>query len=272
MSAMQMKVSNMQAPSRKVELNAVTKRFVDAKRGQQTVALEGVDMTMIDGEFVCLLGPSGCGKSTILNLLAGFETATEGGVSVEGRPVTGPGPDRGVIFQQAQLFPWLTVMDNVTFGPRMGGMDGVAARKVAQRYIDLVGLGGFEGHYPYELSGGMQQRAAIARAWISEPGMLLMDEPFGALDAQTRQMMQEELLAAWEAQRITVLFVTHDIDEALFLADRILVMSARPGRIVEDLAVPFQRPRRYEEIIFGDEYKRLKQHVMQAIRHSAPPS
>lgn len=261
-------MNNMSLLPHKAELHAVTKRFIDPKRSQQTVALEGVHLAMSEGEFVCLLGPSGCGKSTILNLLAGFEIPSDGKVLMEGLPVAGPGPDRGVVFQQAQLFPWLTVLDNITFGPRMAGMDISSARKLAQRYIELVGLMGFEKHYPYELSGGMQQRAAIARAWISEPSMLLMDEPFGALDAQTRQMMQEELLAAWEAQRITVLFVTHDIDEALFLADRILVMSARPGRIIEDLALPFARPRRYEEIIFDDEYKRLKQHVMHAIRHA----
>lgn len=252
----------------KVDLRGVAKRFSDSRRKQDTIALQNVDMAVNDGEFVCLLGPSGCGKSTILNLLAGFETATEGEVLMENLPVNGPDPQRGVVFQQAQLFPWLSVLDNITFGPRMAGMNSSAAREQAEHYISLVGLSGFEGHFPYELSGGMQQRAAIARAWISEPGMLLMDEPFGALDAQTRQMMQEELLAAWEHQRTTVLFVTHDIDEALFLADRVLVMSARPGRIVEDLAVPFDRPRTYDEIIFEDEYIRLKQHIMQAIRHT----
>jgi NitT/TauT family transport system ATP-binding protein len=250
----------------KLTLHHVTKRFVDSKRGRETVALEDISLRIADGEFVCLLGPSGCGKSTVLNLVAGFEERSEGEVLLEGSAVRKPGPDRGVVFQQPLLFPWLTVLDNITFGPRMTGGFGKQSLEAAHRYVKLVGLAGFERHYPYELSGGMQQRVAIARAWISEPGVLLMDEPFGALDAQTRLMMQELLLRVWEEKRTTVLFVTHDIDEALFLADRVIVMSARPGRVKENLQVPFARPRDYDTIIFDPDYVRLKQHVLHAIR------
>lgn len=254
----------------KVELRAVTKRFVDAKRGRETVALDDISLGVAEGEFICLLGPSGCGKSTVLNLVAGFEAPSGGEVSMAGALVRKPGPDRGVVFQQPLLFPWLTVLDNITFGPRMTGAPAEPTREAATRYVKLVGLAGFERHYPYELSGGMQQRVAIARAWISDPAVLLMDEPFGALDAQTRLVMQELLLSAWEQKRTTVIFVTHDIDEALFLADRVIVMSARPGRVSEDLPVSFERPRTYESLILEPAYVRLKQHILQAIRHQAP--
>ena len=250
----------------KVVLARVGKKFVDMKRGRETVALDNIDLRISNAEFVCLLGPSGCGKSTILNLIAGFEKPSSGSVAVAGSVVTRPGPDRAVVFQQPQLFPWLTVLDNVTFGLRMAGESAAACKDRAERYIRIVGLSGFEKHYPYELSGGMQQRVSIARAWISEPQMLLMDEPFGALDAQTRLMMQELLLRAWETQRTTVLFVTHDIDEALFLADRIVLMSARPGQVKEEVTVGFGRPRDYGELIFEPAYIRLKQQILASIR------
>lgn len=251
----------------KLTLASVTKRFVDTARGLETLALDEISITIADGEFVCLLGPSGCGKSTVLNLVAGFETPSSGEVALAGRRVLRPGPDRGVVFQQPLLFPWLTVLDNIGFGPKMNGKPVAKAREMAGQYLDLVGLAGFGGHFPYELSGGMQQRVALARAWVSSPEMLLMDEPFGALDAQTRLQMQEFLLKVWEERRTTVLFVTHDIDEALFLADRVIVMSARPGRVKENLRVSFERPRDYDSIIFDPDYVRLKQHVLHAIRH-----
>jgi NitT/TauT family transport system ATP-binding protein len=250
----------------KVVLRDVTKTFVDRKRGRETVALSDVSLTIGQSEFVCLLGPSGCGKSTILNLVAGFEQPSSGDVRIDGEALAGPGPDRGMVFQQPQLFPWLTVVDNITFGPRMAGRRAEDYAPPARRYMQLMGLTGFEGHYPYELSGGMQQRVALARAWIGEPKLFLMDEPFGALDAQTRLMMQELLLRVWDRSRTTVLFVTHDIDEALFLADRICVMTSRPGRIKESLDVDLARPRDYERVIFEDRYVRLKQHILHVIR------
>ena len=249
-----------------VELRNVGKTFIDRKRGRETVALADVSMTIGKSEFACILGPSGCGKSTILNLVAGFEQPNSGAVLIDGRPIAAPDRSRGMVFQQPLLFPWLNVIDNITFGPRMAGAPPDQYAKQAERYVQLMGLTGFEKHYPYELSGGMQQRVALARAWISEPELFLMDEPFGALDAQTRLMMQELLLRVWERSRTTVLFVTHDIDEALFLADRIFIMTARPGRIKESLAVDFARPRNYETIIFEQQYITLKQRILQVIR------
>ena len=249
-----------------VVLRDVGKSFIDRKRGRETVALTDVSLSIGKGEFACILGPSGCGKSTILNLVAGFEQPSSGAVLVDGRPVAAPDRSRGMVFQQPLLFPWLNVIDNITFGPRMAGAPPDQYAPQAARYMQLMGLSGFEKHYPYELSGGMQQRVALARAWISEPELFLMDEPFGALDAQTRLMMQELLLRVWERSRTTVLFVTHDIDEALFLADRIFLMTARPGRIKESLAVDFARPRNYETIIFDQQYITLKQRILQVIR------
>ncbi len=249
-----------------VALRNVSKSFVDRKRGRETIALSDVTMEIGKSEFVCILGPSGCGKSTILNLVAGFEQPSSGAVLIDNHPITAPDRSRGMVFQQPLLFPWLNIIDNITFGPRMAGAPAEQYAAQAERYVQLMGLTGFEKHYPYELSGGMQQRVALARAWISEPELFLMDEPFGALDAQTRLMMQELLLRVWERSRTTVLFVTHDIDEALFLADRIFIMTARPGRIKENLVVDFARPRNYETIIFDERYITLKQRVLQVIR------
>ena len=249
-----------------VELRNVDKTFIDRKRGRETVALAHVSMTIDKSEFACILGPSGCGKSTILNLVAGFDQPNAGAVLIDGHPITAPDRSRGMVFQQPLLFPWLNIIDNITFGPRMAGAPSEQYAAQAARYVQLMGLTGFEKHYPYELSGGMQQRVALARAWISEPELFLMDEPFGALDAQTRLMMQELLLRVWERSRTTVMFVTHDIDEALFLADRIFIMTARPGRIKENLVVDFARPRNYETIIFEQQYITLKQRILQAIR------
>ena len=249
-----------------VELRNVGKTFIDRKRGRETVALSNVSMTIDKSEFACILGPSGCGKSTILNLVAGFDQPNSGAVLIDGHAIAAPDRSRGMVFQQPLLFPWLNIIDNITFGPRMAGAPAEQYAAQAARYVQLMGLTGFEKHYPYELSGGMQQRVALARAWISEPELFLMDEPFGALDAQTRLMMQELLLRVWERSRTTVLFVTHDIDEALFLADRIFIMTARPGRIKENLAVDFKRPRNYETIIFEQQYITLKQRILQVIR------
>ncbi|MCJ2094512.1 ABC transporter ATP-binding protein [Methylobacterium sp. J-072] len=253
-------------PDPLIVVEDVAKRFVDGRTGRVTAALEHLSFAIRDGEFVCLLGPSGCGKSSVLDLLCGFEQPTEGRIVVEGGPVREPGPDRGIVFQEALLFPWLSVFDNITFAPRLAGVPAALYRPRAARLIALMGLDGFENHAPYELSGGMRQRAAIARAWISEPRILLMDEPFGALDAQTRLSMQEQLLIAREATGATVLFVTHDIEEALFLADRILVLSARPGRVAREIPVPFGRSRRYAALLTDERFGRLKREIVEELR------
>jgi len=200
------------------------------------------------GEFVCLLGPSGCGKSTLLNSVAGYVKPTTGRVTVDDVEVEKPGPDRGMVFQQYSLLPWKTVYENVAFGPRMAGKSRAEAGSIANTFLNMVGLGKFGNRYPAELSGGMQQRVGIARALANYPSVLLMDEPFGALDAQTRLMMQENLLTIWREFGITVLFVTHDVDEAVFLADRVLVMSAAPGAIIADLKIDLPRPRAPEMV------------------------
>ncbi|AIO49080.1 MULTISPECIES: ABC transporter ATP-binding protein [Burkholderia] len=206
-------------------------------------ALDALDVDIAPGEFVCVLGPSGCGKSTLLGALAGHVAATHGEIVVDGEPVDRPHPDRGLVFQQHTLFPWKRVIDNVAFGLKMKGVPAHERRREAAELLELVGLGGFGAHYPSQLSGGMQQRVEIARVLINRPRVLLMDEPFGALDAQTRRMMQTLLLDIWSRIGTTVLFVTHDIEEALFLGDRILMLSPRPARIVADIRVPLARPR-----------------------------
>jgi NitT/TauT family transport system ATP-binding protein len=206
-------------------------------------AVEGFGLAIEPGEFVCLLGPSGCGKSTVLNAIAGFVPVEGAKVIVDGKPVQGPGADRGMVFQQYSLFPWKTVLENVAFGPRMQGASRSEARRRAREYLEFVGLSAFADKYPATLSGGMQQRVGIARALVNHPAVLLMDEPFGALDAQTRGLMQENLLRLWDEVGATVLFVTHDVDEALILADRVVIMSAPPGRVLLDLRVDLPRPR-----------------------------
>lgn len=252
-----------------IVLEDVEKRFEDRRGRHKTVALDGLSLGVAEGEFVCLLGPSGCGKSTVLDLLAGFEQPTRGRVTIDGKPVGRPSPDRGIVFQEATLFPWLSVIDNITFASRLAGRPASEYRPRAQELIEMMGLRGFEHHAVYELSGGMRQRVAIARAWISQPLLLLMDEPFGALDAQTRLAMQELLLAAREQRRSTVLFVTHDIEEALFLSDRIAIMSGRPGRIVEEIIVPYPRPRAYQEIIAMRSFGELKRSILATLRKQA---
>ncbi len=206
-------------------------------------AVRDVDLRIAPGEFVCLLGPSGCGKSTLLGALAGHLSPAEGRIRIDGQPVSGPAPSRGLVFQHHTLLPWQRVIDNVGFGLKMRGVPKAERHAQAQALLASVGLSGFEDRYPSELSGGMQQRVEIARVLINQPRVLLMDEPFGALDALTRVKMQQLLLQVWERIRTTVVFVTHDIDEALFLADRIVVMSSRPGRIIDQMVLPFGRPR-----------------------------
>lgn len=249
----------------KIEFRHVSKRFVAQKSGP-IVALDDVSLTVGDREFVCLLGPSGCGKSTALNLIAGFEGPSDGQVLLDGAPVMRPGPDRGVVFQEPNLFPWLTVLQNVTFGPRMHGVPANEYLPRAHSLLQQVGLGGFEAARPYELSGGMKQRAALARAWIGNPKVLLMDEPFAALDAQTRLMMQEQLVYLWEQTKTTVVFITHDVEEAILLADRILVMTCRPGQIKEEIAVDLKRPRSYDQLLASDRAGELKRHIFHVVR------
>jgi len=237
-------------------LEGVGKRY--AVDGTEIVALAGISVTVAPGEFVCLLGPSGCGKSTLLRIVAGLIPPTTGVVRIDGRPVTGPGPDRAVVFQDYALFPWMTVRDNVEFGLAARGVEPARRRQVAMELLRVVGLADFADKYPHHLSGGMKQRVSIARALAVDPALLLMDEPFGALDAQTRYVMQQELLRIWRSYRKTVLFVTHAIDEALYLGDRVLIMTARPRRLKAELRVTQERPRD----IAGAEFGRLRKQAL----------
>ncbi|MBN6191565.1 ABC transporter ATP-binding protein [Aneurinibacillus sp. BA2021] len=252
-----------------ISIRGVSKHY-ETSRGTVR-SLDDVDLDVADGEFITLVGPSGCGKSTLLNLMAGLLDPTEGEVLVGGRPVTGPGPDRGVIFQQYALFPWLTARQNVEFGLRIRGMKKAEREQVAQHYLDLVGLGDFAGALPKELSGGMKQRCAIARAYAAQPSILLMDEPFGALDALTRVSMQENLLETWQQERRTAVFITHDVDEAVFLANRVIVMSPRPGRITEVIDVPLAYPRT-EEMRLSPEFAALRARVWRGVHHQPEPT
>ncbi|WP_321964568.1 ABC transporter ATP-binding protein [Paraburkholderia sp. J7] len=228
-----------------LEVRNLTKRFV-TPQGEHT-ALADVSFTTHRREFVCVIGPSGCGKSTLIRILAGLEAQTSGEVRVNGKTVSGPGADRGMVFQGYTLFPWLTVKKNVMFGLRMNGQGKAHAEREALQWLDLVGLEPFANAYPHQLSGGMKQRVAIARALANRPGILLMDEPFGALDAQTRAKMQAHLLDIWRNVDITIFFITHDLDEAIYLADRILVLKAHPGQVQELIEVPVPRPRGYAQ-------------------------
>jgi ABC-type taurine transport system ATPase subunit len=222
-----------------VEFNGVTVHYGS---GAATVrALEQADLAFAQGDFVCIVGPSGCGKTTMMQTLAGFLRPTSGTVSLDGKPVTAPGPERGVVFQQAALFPWLTVAGNAGFGPRMRHEQPAQSRARVEQWLRTTGLWEFRDRYPYELSGGMQQRLAIARALCNEPKVLLMDEPFGALDALTRERMQEELHAVWRRTGMTVVFITHSVEEAVYLGTEVVVMSPRPGRIVQRIPMPFAR-------------------------------
>ncbi len=231
-----------------------------------TVSLDRVSLDIAQGEFVTLVGPSGCGKSTLLNLIGGLLLPTSGAVRVDGRAVTGPGPDRGVIFQQYALFPWLTAQQNVEFGLRLQGLGRRERAQRARHYLALVGLQDFGHALPRELSGGMKQRCAIARAYAVNPSLLLMDEPFGALDALTRVQMQDDLLATWQQERKTVVFVTHDVDEAVYLANRVVVMSPRPGRISQIIDVPLPYPRN-EELRLSPEFAEIRARVWRGVHH-----
>jgi ABC-type nitrate/sulfonate/bicarbonate transport system ATPase subunit len=236
--------------------------------GHEVIAIDGIDLRIRNREFATILGPSGCGKSTLLRIAAGLAKPTQGLVRLDGRTISGPGKDRGMVFQSYTLFPWLTVKENIQFGLRLSGMDRVPQEQIAQEFVEKVGLKGFERAYPKALSGGMKQRVAIARALATNPAVLLLDEPFGALDAQTRSLMQELLTQVWEELHITILFVTHDVEEAIFLSDRVFVMTARPGRIKAEIDVPLERPRRYE-MKSSETFRHLKKRALDLIREEA---
>ena len=246
-----------------LQVRGVERRFASANG--PTLALQATDLDLAENDFVTILGPSGCGKSTLLRIVAGLDQQTAGEVLLDGQRIEGPGADRGMVFQSYTLFPWLSVLDNVCFGLRERGLPRQEQLATARGYLLKVGLKGFENHYPKQLSGGMQQRTALARALANRPRMLLMDEPFGALDHQTRELMQELLLGIWEAERTTVLFVTHDIDEAVFMGSRVVVMTARPGRIKLDRAVPLAHPRSYA-VKTTPAFVALKAELTEAVR------
>ncbi|MBC8461183.1 MAG: ABC transporter ATP-binding protein [Deltaproteobacteria bacterium] len=230
----------------KLVLRNITKTF-DSKEGA-IKALEGINLEVKHNEFLCIIGPSGCGKTTLLRLIAGLEKPTQGEILLDGKEVEKPSQDRGMVFQEFSLFPWRTVIKNVTFGLEIQGIDEDEQYRIANKYIELIGLRGFENHYPYELSGGMKQRVTIARALAPDPAILLMDEPFGSVDAQTRNLLQEELLEIWKKTEKTILFVTHSVDEAVYLADKVSMMSARPGSFVESFDIDLARPRKRTSI------------------------
>ena len=247
----------------KLEIKDVGKVF-KTKSGE-TTALEKTSFTISEGEFVTILGPSGCGKSTVLRIVAGLEEATSGSVLLDGQEINGPGPDRGMVFQSYTLYPWLNVKDNITFGLKLQGISQKERDDTARHYLQLIGLEGFEKHYPIQLSGGMKQRVAIARALANDPKILLMDEPFGALDAQTRNIMQEVLLKAWDESKKTILFITHDVEESIFLADSVYVMTSRPGRLKKKVPIALERPRDFS--VKGTvEFAQYKEELLSLIR------
>ncbi len=227
-----------------LEVQQVVKEF--SRQGRAVRALDGIDLTVNEGEFVAIVGPSGCGKTTLLHMLGGFVAVDGGAILLDGKKIGAPGPDRGVIFQDYALFPWRTAHGNVMWPLEIRGLPKAERAAIADRYLDLVHLQGFRDHYPAELSGGMKQRVALARVLVLDPRILLMDEPFGALDSQTRELMQEELLEIWGKTGKTVIFITHDIDEAIYLSDRVVVMTARPGKVKEELRIALERPRRLD--------------------------
>ena len=250
----------------KLAIHDLSRVFITGN-GEEVPALEGINLTVEDGEFLCILGPSGCGKTTLLRIIAGLDTPTTGSVEVDGEALDGPSRRIAMIFQEYSLFPWRTVLGNVAFGLEVQGKDREERLAAAREYLDLVGLASFEKNLPYELSGGMRQRVAVARALAIEPAALLMDEPFGALDAQTRNLMQTELQEIWEKTRKTILFVTHSVDEAVFLADRIVVLTERPGRIREIVPVAkCARPRDRT----GAEFIGIRRHVLDLISGGSP--
>ncbi len=247
-----------------LEIRNLQKTYFDPYAGTKVTAVQDVSLTIGEGEFVSVVGPSGCGKTTILNMVAGFLPVTGGEIRVGGRAVKGPGADRGVVFQSFALFPWKTVLDNVGFGPKMRGVPKPERDRIAREYLALAGLSHAAERYPNELSGGMQQRVGVVRALANDPDVLLMDEPFASVDAQTRMTLQEELTRIWQEKQHTVLFITHDVAEAVFLADRVVVLSK--GSVLRDIPVTLPRPRVWDDLMEDDAFKRLSAEVLQMVR------
>jgi ABC-type nitrate/sulfonate/bicarbonate transport system ATPase subunit len=251
-----------------LSIEGVSKRF--SVGGNTVQALASVDLRIDKGEFVCLIGASGCGKSTLLRIMAGFETTSSGKVSMYGAPITGPGPERGMVFQDYGLFPWLTVKENIGFGPKQRHLPKAKLDEIAAHYTDMVGLSAFADYYPGQLSGGMKQRVAIARVLANDCEVLLMDEPFGALDALTREKLQQDLLEIWARTKVTVVFVTHAVEEAVLMSDRVVVMTAGPGRIEEDIPLLLPRPREVSEPAFNGVRRSITQRLSSHVAAKAP--
>jgi len=245
-------------------LRNLSKTYFDPYAGAHVTAVQDVSLEVGQGEFVSIVGPSGCGKTTILNMIAGFIPASGGEILLDGRAVDGPGPERGVVFQSFALFPWKTVLDNVAFGPKIRGLPKAECEKIAREYLALAGLAHAAGRYPNELSGGMQQRVGVVRALANQPDVLLMDEPFASVDAQTRMTLQEELTRIWQERRPTIIFITHDVGEAVFLANRVVVLSK--GRILKEIGVPLPRPRAWDLLTEDAAFKALCAQVLQLVR------
>jgi NitT/TauT family transport system ATP-binding protein len=242
----------------------LSKTYFDVYAGTQVTAVRDVSLDVPESEFISIVGPSGCGKSTILNMIAGFIPHSGGEILLNGKPIDGPGPERGVVFQSFALFPWKTVLDNVGFGPKMRGVPKAERDKIAHEYLALAGLTHAAHRYPNELSGGMQQRVGVVRALANNPAVLLMDEPFASVDAQTRMTLQEELTRIWQERRPTVIFITHDVPEAVFLANRVVVLSK--GRVLDQVKVDLPRPRVWDDLMEDDTFKKLSAQVLQMVR------
>ena len=245
-------------------IQSVSKTYFDPYAGANVTAVHVISLKVNQGEFISIVGPSGCGKTTLLNMIAGFLPISGGSITIDDKPIKGPGPDRGVVFQTFALFPWKTVIDNVGFGPRMRGLPKKECDQLALEFLSLVGLEHVAQKYPNELSGGMQQRVGVVRALANNPDVLLMDEPFASVDAQTRMTLQEELTRIWQERRPTILFITHDVAESVFLADRVVVLSK--GRVLEDMPIQLQRPRVWENLIEDDTFKALSSQVLNKVR------
>jgi len=248
----------------KISVRDVSKTF--SRDGKVVRALDNVDLTVAEGEFLSIVGPSGCGKSTLLYMLGGFESPSSGALLTGGKPITGPGLDRGIVFQEYALFPWLTVAENIAYALRRKAVPEKQCQEVVARYVKIMGLSGFEASFPRELSGGMKQRVALARTFAYEPDILLLDEPFGALDAQTREVMQDELLRLWRSNRKTVVMVTHDVDEAVYLSNRVCVMSKRPGRFVRQFEIDLDRSLTREQVVLSEQYRVIRNEVWVSVR------
>ncbi|WHY90348.1 ABC transporter ATP-binding protein [Neobacillus cucumis] len=252
----------------KLEIQNITKIFSGNKKGSQVLALNTTNLKIMPNEFITILGPSGCGKSTLLRIVAGLEEQTAGHVYLDGKEVYGPSSNRGMVFQAYSLFPWLTVEENIQFGLKHKELSTAQRKEIGRNYIELVRLEGFEKHYPRQLSGGMQQRVAIARALANDPEILLLDEPFGALDNQTRTLMQELLLEIWEKSHKTILFITHDVEESIYLANRVIVMTSRPGKIKADIPIELEHPRSYH-IKMDSRFLAYKEQLTELIREES---